>query len=230
MPLLLRLRVFATMAFALFIGIIYILCSCIRTLVCLFSFGLPLLHLFWLALSLWVDKYFILGLAFEFFSGSLVSRALYTPDVGLAFGFIGGSLFSGALYTPELCYAVSAILLSFAIWCSGCAVGTSFQLRDILDVGSTKAAQDVLPDMLLPVPPNPSIPSVTNVVVRVAVAPRPVRLFYLSHLDVCRLVLPFFHSFAVALTTSGFSNFRHHTPQISELYRGYVKSFVGFRI
>ena len=108
---------------------------------------------------------------------SFVSRALYTLDVGLAFGFLGGSLFSGALYTSELCYAVSAILLSFAIWCSGCAVGTSFQPRDILDVGSTKAAQDVLPDMLLPVPPNPLIPLVTNVVVRVAVAPRPARLF-----------------------------------------------------
>ena len=35
-------------------------------------------------------------------------------------------------------------------------------------------------------------------------------------------------SFEAVLTTSGFYNFRHHTPQISEWYRGYVKSFVGF--
>ena len=228
-PLLLRLRVFATMAFSLLVGVICVLCS--ATLVCLSFFGFSLLRLFWrLVLSPWVDRSFILklGLTCWFLGGSLVSKALYTPDVGLAFGFLGGFLFSGTLFTPDLCYAVSAIILSFAIWCLGCAVGTSFQLRDILDVGSTKAAQDVLPDMLLPVPPNPSIPSVTNVVVRVAVAPRPVILFCLSHLDVCRLVLPFFHSFAVALTTSEFSNFRHHTPRISELYCSYVTSFVGF--
>ena len=226
-PRLLRLRIFAMMAFALLVGVIYVLCS--ATLVCLFSFGFPLLRLFWrLVLSPWVDRSFILGLTFGFFGGSLVSRALYTPDVGLAFGFLGGSLISGALYTPDLCYAVSAILLSIAIWCSGSTVGTSLQPCDILDVGSTRAKQDVIPVMLPQVTPNPLIPLVTNVVVCVAVDPRPARLFYLSHLDMCWLVLPFLDSFEAVLTTSGFYNFRHHTPQISEWYRGYVKSFVGF--
>ena len=135
LPLLLRRCIFAMMAFALLVGVICVLCS--ATLVCLSSFGFSLLRLFWqLVLSPWVDRSFILGLTCWFLGGSLVLRALYTPDVGLAFGFLGGSLFSGALYTPDLCYAVSVILLSIAIWCSGSTVGTSLQPCDILDVGS----------------------------------------------------------------------------------------------
>ena len=53
------------------------------------------------------------------------------------------------------------------------------------------STNDVLSVMLLLVTPSPSIPSVTNVVVRVAVAPRPVRPFYLPHLDMCWLVCHF---------------------------------------
>ena len=55
---------------------------------------------------------------------------------GLAFGFFGGSLILRALYTPDLCFAFTGIFLSIAGWGSGSAVGTSFQPCNMLDVGS----------------------------------------------------------------------------------------------